>query len=95
MNIEPIETDGDYRRTLAEIDGLMTAERDTPEGDRLDVLVTLVEAWEARHYSVALPNPSDSPDLIVDTKEITGSENRQELQSGHRPRPTPPERQRC
>ena len=95
MYIEPIKTDGDYRRTLAEIEGLMTAERDTPEGDRLDVLVTLVEAWEARHYPVALPNPSDSPALIIDTKATTGGENRQELQSGHRPRPTPRERQRC
>ena len=57
MNIEPIKTDRDYRRTLEEIEGLMTAERDTPEGDRLDVLVTLVEAWEARHYPIDLPNP--------------------------------------
>ena len=57
MNIEPIKTDGDYRRTLAEIEGLMTAERDTPEGDRLDVLVTLVEAWEAQHYPIDLPDP--------------------------------------
>ena len=57
MNIEPIKTDGDYRRTLAEIEGLMTAERDTPEGDRLDVLVTLVEAWEAQHFPMDLPDP--------------------------------------
>ena len=57
MNIEPIKTDGGYRRTLAEIEGLMTAERDTPEGDRLDVLVTLVEAWEAQHYPIDLPDP--------------------------------------
>ena len=52
MKFGPIETDGDYRRTLAEIEDLMTGERDTPEGDRLDVLVTLVEAWEAQHYPV-------------------------------------------
>ena len=57
MHIEPIKTDGDYRRTLSEVEGLMTAERDTPEGDRLDVLVTLVEAWEARHYPIDLPDP--------------------------------------
>ena len=57
MNIESIETDEDYRRTLTEIEGLMTAERDTPEGDRLDVLVTLVETWEAQHYPVDLPDP--------------------------------------
>ena len=57
MNIEPIKTDEDYRRTLAEIEGLMTAEQDTPDGDRLDVLATLVEAWEAQHYPVDLPDP--------------------------------------
>ena len=53
MKVEPIQTDVDYRRTLAEIGVLMTGERDTPEGDRLDVLVTLVEAWEAQHCPVA------------------------------------------
>ena len=63
MKIEPIETDVDYRRTLAEIEGLMTGERDTPEGDRLDVLVTLVEAWEAQHYPVAPPESVGFPSL--------------------------------
>ena len=95
MYIEPIKTDGDYRRTLAEIEGLMTAERDTPEGDRLDVLVTLVEAWEAQHYSVDPPDPSDSPALMIDTEATGGRENRQDLQSEHRARPQPRERWRC
>jgi HTH-type transcriptional regulator/antitoxin HigA len=57
MDIKPIKTHRDYRRVLKEIEGLMTAKRDTPEGDRLDVLVTLVEAWEARHYPLDLPDP--------------------------------------
>lgn len=57
MDIEPIKTKRDYHRTLKEIEGLMTAKRNTPEGDRLDVLVTLVEAWEAKHYPVDLPDP--------------------------------------
>ncbi len=48
MEIVPIKTKHDHRRTLKEIEGLMTARRHTPEGDRLDVLVTLVEAWETR-----------------------------------------------
>lgn len=39
-----------YRRALREIEGLMMAKRNSPEGDRLDVLVTLVEAWEQKHY---------------------------------------------
>jgi HTH-type transcriptional regulator/antitoxin HigA len=46
MDIVPIESQRDYRRVLKEIEGLMSARRNTPEGDRLDVLVTLVEAWE-------------------------------------------------
>lgn len=50
MEITPIRTKRDYLCTLKEIEGLMTAKRNTPEGDRLDVLVTLVEAWEARNY---------------------------------------------
>lgn len=57
MDIAPIKTKRDYRRTLKEIEGLMTARRNTPEGDRLDVLVTLVEAWEARHYPLDFPDP--------------------------------------
>jgi HTH-type transcriptional regulator/antitoxin HigA len=50
MDIAPIRTQRDYRQALKKIEGLMTAKRNTPEGDRLDVLVTLVEAWERKHH---------------------------------------------
>lgn len=40
----------DYWRALKEIELLMTAKPGTPEGDRLDMLVALVEAWERKHY---------------------------------------------
>ena len=60
MEIVPIKTEQDYRRTLEEIESLMTAKPDTPEGDRLDVLATLVEAWEARNYPLDLPDPIDA-----------------------------------
>ena len=69
MDITPIETKRDYRRALREIEGLMDAKRGSPEGDRLDVLVTLVEAWEAKHYPIDLPDPvvlpvrADEPDI--------------------------------
>ena len=56
MDITPIKNKRDYRRALKEIEVLMTAKRGTPEGDRLDVLVTLVEAWEAKHYPLDLPD---------------------------------------
>ncbi len=57
MDIAPIKTKRDYRRMLKEVEGLMSAKRNTPEGDRLDVLVTLIEAWEAKHYPLDLPDP--------------------------------------
>ena len=57
MDISPIKSARDYRRALKEIEGLMAAKRGTPKGDRLDVLVTLVEAWEAKHYPLDLPDP--------------------------------------
>lgn len=57
MDITPIKTKRDYLRTLKEIEGLMTAKRNTPEGDRLDLLATLVEAWEAQHYPLDEPDP--------------------------------------
>ena len=57
MDIAPIRTKRDCRRALKEIEALMDARRGTPEGDRLDVLATLVEAWEAKHYPIDLPDP--------------------------------------
>ncbi len=56
MDIAPIKTHRDYLRTLKKIEGLMRAKRNTPEGDRLDVLVTLVEAWKAKHCPLDLPD---------------------------------------
>lgn len=60
MDVTPIKTKRDYHRALKEIEGLMDARRGTPDGDRLDVLVTLVEAWEAKHYPMDLPDPVEA-----------------------------------
>lgn len=60
MEIQPIKSKRDYRRALKEIEGVMRAKRNTPEGDRLDVLVALVEAWEAKHYPLDLPDPIEA-----------------------------------
>ena len=54
MNIKPIKTAPDHAAALKEIEMLMVAEVDTPEGDRLDILATLVEAYEARHFPMEL-----------------------------------------
>jgi HTH-type transcriptional regulator / antitoxin HigA len=58
IRIKPIKSQRDYQRALEEIDKLMDARLNTPEGDALDVLVTLVEKWEETHY------PIDPPDLV-------------------------------
>ena len=60
MDISPIKNQRDYRKVLKEIEGLMSAKRNTPEGDRLDVLVTLIEAWERKHYPLDLPDPVEA-----------------------------------
>jgi len=60
MDIKPIKTKRDYRRALKEIERLMHAKRSTPQGDRLDILVALVEAWEAKHYPLDLPDPIEA-----------------------------------
>jgi HTH-type transcriptional regulator/antitoxin HigA len=60
MGIRPIRTKAGHRRALEQIDGLMGARRDTPEGDLLDVAATLVEAYEAKHYPLDLPDPVDA-----------------------------------
>lgn len=60
MEIKPIKNQRDYRRALKEIDGLMNARPNTAEGDRLDVLVTLVEAWEEKHWPIDLPDPVEA-----------------------------------
>jgi len=60
MDIKPIKTTRDYRRALKKIEGLMHAKRNTPASDRLDVLVVLVEAWEAKHYPLDLPDPIEA-----------------------------------
>lgn len=57
MNISPIKNDADYQAALDTIDKLMDAELNTPEGDELDVWVTLVEAYEAKHFPISAPNP--------------------------------------
>ncbi len=57
MAIQSIKTEQDYDSALAEVEALWGAEPDTPEGDKLDVLITLVEAYEARHHPIAPPVP--------------------------------------
>ena len=60
MEIRPMRTSADYRGALKEIESLMAARAGTPEGERLDVLATLVEAYEKKHYRLDLPDPVEA-----------------------------------
>lgn len=60
MDILPIRTKTDYRRTLKEIETLMDATPNSSEGARLDVLVALVESYERKHYALDLPDPVEA-----------------------------------
>lgn len=71
MEIKPIKTAADHAAALQEIDGLMSAELGTPEGDRLDVLATLVEAYEAKHFPMELANPIDAIKFTMEQKGLT------------------------
>ena len=71
MEIKPIKTRADHRRTLKEIEGLMSAEAGTPEGERLDVLATLVEAYEKKHFRMDLPDPVEAIKFRMEQKQMT------------------------
>ena len=71
MDIKPIHTTADYEDSLSRIESLMNAEPGTPEGDELDILVTLVEAYEEKHYPIAAPDPVE---FIKNVMEFRGED---------------------
>jgi HTH-type transcriptional regulator / antitoxin HigA len=71
MEIKPIRTEEDYRATLQEIESLMTAKAGTREGERLDVLVTLVEAYERKNFPLDLPDPVEAIKFAMDQRGLT------------------------
>ena len=60
MNIHPIKTEDDYSDAMQRIDTLMDALPGTEEGDELDVLATLVEAYERNHFPIDSPDPVEA-----------------------------------
>jgi HTH-type transcriptional regulator / antitoxin HigA len=58
--IRPIRTEGDYENALAEVEKLWGAASGTPEGDRLDVLATLLDAYESEHHPMDPPDPVEA-----------------------------------
>jgi HTH-type transcriptional regulator/antitoxin HigA len=71
MEIRPIRTEADYRAALAEVERLWEAEPGTPEGDRVEVLATLIEAYEAKHYPIPTPDPIAAVLFMMEQKGLT------------------------
>ncbi len=71
MEIKPVRTRRDYAAALKMIEQLMGAKRNTLEGDRLDVLVTLVEAYETKHFALELPDPVAAIKFVMEQRNLT------------------------
>lgn len=71
VNIKPIKTNEDYQAALEEIDRLFDAEPDTPEGDRLEILVTLVEAYENKHHPIPPPDPIEAIEYHMESRGLS------------------------
>jgi len=86
MDIRPIRTEADYKATLKEISTLMESDPElgTQEGDRLDILVTLVQAYESKHVAIGAPDPVEAIKFrmeqsglsVKDLEPIIGKSNR-------------------
>jgi HTH-type transcriptional regulator/antitoxin HigA len=71
MDIRPIKTENDYTAAISRIEELWGAKKDTPEGDELDLLVTLVESYEMKHYPIAPPDPIDAIKFRMEQMDMT------------------------
>ena len=69
--LKPIRSEEDYERSLAEVERLWGAKSGTRDGDRLDVLATLIDAYEARHYPMDPPDPIEAIKFRMDQQGLT------------------------
>jgi len=70
MEIKPIRPKTDYERAVREIEQLWGARQGTPEGDRLDVLATLVDAYEEKHFPIDPPDPIEAIRFRLDQQGL-------------------------
>ena len=70
MNVKPIRTKADHKAALKEIESLMYARANSPEGERLDVLVTLVEAYERKRFPMDMPDPVEAIKFAMEQRGL-------------------------
>lgn len=93
MNIKPIKTKKDYSEALKRIETLWGAKENTPAGDEFEILFTLAEVYEDKHYPIPPPHPVEAIKFridqgAIDDKELTkllgGRSRKSEILSGKR-----------
>ena len=70
-NLRPLRSEKDYEQALAEVEGLWGAKAGTPRGDRLDILATLIDAYEAEHYPMDPPDPIEAIKFRMEQQGLT------------------------
>jgi HTH-type transcriptional regulator/antitoxin HigA len=70
VEISPIRSEEDYEAALREVEGLMSARPGTPEGDRLDILATLIEAYETVHHPIEAPDPIALLEFVMEQRGL-------------------------
>jgi HTH-type transcriptional regulator/antitoxin HigA len=71
MHLKPLRTETDYREALRKIETLMDAQANTPEGDVLDILATLVEVYERHLYPMDTPDPVEAIKFYMEQNAMT------------------------
>lgn len=74
MEIKPIKTEKDYNTAIQRIEALWGAKRNSPEGDEMDLLCTIVEAYEIKHYPILPPDPIDAILFRMEQMNMTKSD---------------------
>ncbi|MBF0335884.1 MAG: helix-turn-helix domain-containing protein [Alphaproteobacteria bacterium] len=69
--LKPIRSEADYEAALAEVERLWGARSGTPDGDRLDVLATLIDAYEAQHHPIDPPDPVEAITFRMEQQGLT------------------------
>lgn len=74
MKIRPIKSEKDYKSALAELDRLFDAAPNTPDGDYVEVLATLIEKYEQEHYPIDAPDPVEALEYFMESRGLTRSD---------------------
>lgn len=70
-DVKPIRSEADYEAAMAEVERLWGAKSGTPRGDRLDVLATLIDAWESEHHPMDPPDPIEAIKFRMEQQNLT------------------------